>query len=150
MCARFFPPRRTTAVLATALWVALVPAVRAHVDDAHSMAMEIATPHVAKGFVVRQDYWKGEVKSGETKQIKAQLFKGNEYWFWLGCDADECELELKVLDQKGTAVAAETKKAKNAIAVRVLPAKTGSFTFVFTIKSTRSEKASWALAYGYR
>jgi hypothetical protein len=136
MRARLFPRCRVTGLVVAALALALTPAASGHVDDAHSMAMEMATPHVAKGFVVRQDYWKGEVKSGEPKQIKAQLFKGNEYWFWLGCDADECELELKVLDQKGTAVAAETKKGRNAAAIRVLPAKTGSYTLAIMRKSS--------------
>ena len=149
MSARLFPFPKA-ALLAAAFSAALTPLASAFVDDAHSVALELATPYVAKGFAVRQDYWKGETKSGESKQVKAQLFKGNEYWFWLGCDAEECELELKVLDLKGTAVAVETKKGRNAVGVRVLPPKTGSYTFVFTIKITGGDKASWALAYGYR
>ncbi|MGI8602998.1 MAG: hypothetical protein ACR2OZ_08360 [Verrucomicrobiales bacterium] len=127
-----------------------VPLAQAIIDDAHSMAMDMAAPFVEKGFKVRQDYWKGEVVSAEARRINAQLFKGNEYWFWLGCDADECELTLKVLDQQGRPVESETKTAKNAVGVRMLPPKTGTYVFVFTVKVAGREPASWALAYGYR
>ena len=82
--------------------------------------------------------------------IKAQLFKGNEYWFFLGCDADTCELALKIVDAKGKPLHAETKKIKGAIGVRILPPKTGSFAIVFTITSANITKPSWALAYAYR
>jgi len=127
-----------------------IPRAQAIVDDAHSMAMELATPYVEKGFQVRQDYWKGEVKTGTAKQVKAQLFKGNEYWFFLGCDADECELELKIVDAKGKSLHAETKKIKGAIGVRILPPRTGSYTIVFTVTSADVAKPHWALAYAYR
>jgi hypothetical protein len=127
-----------------------LPLARAVVDDAHAMAMEMATPYVEKGFKVRQDYWKGDVKSIEPKRVSAQLFKGNEYWFWLGCDAPDCELTLKVVDQQGREVETETVKGNNAVGVRLLPPKTGTYVFVFTIKVSGGQPAGWALAYGYR
>ena len=141
---------RSGALLAAVCCLVALPSAHAFVDDAHSMAMELATPYVEKGFQVRQDYWSGEVKSGQAKQVKAQLFKGNEYWFFLGCDADSCELELKIVDSKGKPLHAETKKIKGAIGVRILPPKTGSFAIIFTITSPDVQKPSWALAYAYR
>ncbi len=137
-------------LVALALCLALVQPAAAFVDDAHSMCMEIAAPYVEKGFIVRQDYSRGEVKSGQTKQIRAQMFKGNEYWFFLGADIDKVELDLKVLDLKGKSVTAETKKIKGAIGVRVLPPRTGSYVLVFTLKFTGNDKAAWALATAYR
>ena len=120
------------------------------IEDAKSLGLELATPQVAKGFKVREDYWKGEVTSAEPKQIKAHMFKGNEYWFWLGCDADKCELTLKVLDQMGRDVGAETAQTPHAIGVRVMPPKTGSYQVIFTIKVPGKEPCSWAMTYGYR
>jgi len=140
----------TIALMAALCCLVAMPRARAIVDDAHSMAMELATPYVEKGFQVRQDYWKGEVKTGQARQVKAQLFKGNEYWFFLGCDADTCELELKIVDAKGKPLQAETKKIKGAIGVRILPPKTGSFAIIFTVTSADTVKPHWALAYAYR
>ena len=143
------PIHRLLGVLALA--AALLPSpARAIIEDAKSLGLELATPQVAKGFKVREDFWKGEVTNPEPKQIKAQMFKGNEYWFWLGCDADKCEMTLKVLDQMGREVGAETAQTPHAIGVRVMPPKTGSYQIVFTIKVPGKEACSWAMTYGYR
>ncbi len=140
-----------------ALVFALSPAVVfAMVDDAHSLAMEVATPYVEKGFRVRSDYWNGEVKPGEKKAVRHQMFKGNEYCFWLGVDADDIILKIAIYDSKGNPVKVEVVDGNNATAVRVLPPKTGTYIIVFTIelKDKKSpaakEPVPWALAYGYR
>lgn len=136
--------------LMLALSLVLSPPAAAHVDDAHSMCMEIAAPYVEKGFIVRQDYSRGEIKSGQTRRIRAQLFKGNEYWIFLGSDRDGVEFELQVLDAKGKSIAAETKKIKGAIGVRVLPPRTGSYQVTFTLKFPGNDPADWALVTAYR
>lgn len=130
--------------------IATAPSGLAIVEDAYSMAMELASPYVEQGFKVRQDHWKGEAKSAEPKRVNAQLFKGNEYWFWLGCDADKCELTLKILDQQGREIESERKNTGNAVGVRVLPPRTGTYVLIFTVKVSDREPAHWALAYGYR
>ena len=55
----------------------------ASVDDAQSFALQAAEPYVKDGFQVREDFWGGDLGAGEKKAVKQQLFKGNEYWFWL-------------------------------------------------------------------
>ena len=49
------------------------------VDDAQSFALQAAEPYVKEGFQVREDYWGGDLGSGEKKAVRQQLFKGNEY-----------------------------------------------------------------------
>jgi hypothetical protein len=63
--------------------VVLHPMVFASVDDAQSFALQAAEPYVKEGFQVREDYWGGDLGSGEKKAVRQQLFKGNEYRFWL-------------------------------------------------------------------
>jgi hypothetical protein len=125
-------------------------ASRASVDDAHSFAMEAAMPFVEQGFVVREDYWNGEVKSGQQLMIKHQLFKGNEYAFWLATANDGVKLEMKVYDDKGKAIDLDQKKAELWVTARVNPPKTGTYTLVFSLKSKTEVGVFWALAYGYR
>jgi hypothetical protein len=122
----------------------------ASVDDAHSFAMEAAMPFVEQGFVVREDYWNGEVKSGQQLMIKHQLFKGNEYAFWLATADEGVKLEMKVYDDKGKAVDLDQKKAELWVTARVNPPKTGTYTLVFSLKSKTEVGVFWALAYGYR
>ncbi len=137
-------------LLASALLALAAPAARATVDDAHSFAMEAATPFVEQGFVVREDYWNGEVKSGQQLMIKHQLFKGNEYAFWLATANEGVKLDLKIYDEKGKAIEMDQKADKLWITVRVNPPKTGTYTVVFSLKSKTEVGLFWALAYGYR
>ncbi|MFC5455491.1 hypothetical protein [Prosthecobacter fluviatilis] len=124
--------------------------VFATVDEAHDFAMEAATPFVDQGFIVREDYWNGEVKSGQKLQITHQLFKGNEYAFWLGTSQEGVALDMKVYDEKNQPVQINAKVDKFFMSVRVNPPKTGTYRIVFELKSKADPSVLWALAYGYR
>lgn len=144
--------RRLTVLIALLALIFTAPHVRATVDDAHGFAMEAATPFVEQGFIVREDYWHGEVISGQKLMVRHQLFKGNEYAFWLGTANEDCKLELEVLDEAGKPVHLDRKEDKNGmyVSVRVNPPKTGTYAVVFSVKSKREKGVFWALAYGYR
>ena len=141
--------RFKTAACAAAL-MAGATFVYATVDEAHDFTMEAATPFVEQGFIVREDYWNGEVKSGQKLQITHQLFKGNEYAFWLGTSQDGVTLDMKVFDEKNQPVQINAKVDKFFMSVRVNPPKTGTYKIVFELKSKKDPGVLWALAYGYR
>ena len=75
----------TTSLLAAI--VVLASVIFASVDPttvyARAFALLGAEPYVKKGFHMREDYWAGELAPGEKKAVRQQLFKGDEYWFWL-------------------------------------------------------------------
>ncbi|MCP5556282.1 MAG: hypothetical protein H7A55_00895 [Verrucomicrobiaceae bacterium] len=144
--------RRSLLTSACAAVLAFVGPAVATVDDAHSFAMEAAQSFVDQGFIVREDYWNGEVKSGQKLMVRHQLFKGNEYAFWLGTANDGVDLELKIYDEKGKSIEMDRKVDKNSmfVSVRVNPPKTGTYTLVFSLKSHSEKSVFWALAYGYR
>ena len=142
--------RSISAVLAAAVMLTIVPPASAVVDDSHSAAMEAAVPAVKDGFKIRQEYWKGTLKSGEQKIVKQQLFKGNEYWFFLGTDAEMATLKVDVYDRKGTKINVETKVGESTTAVRVLAPATGTYIVVFSLTGKEDGQIPWALAYGYR
>ncbi|MBL9176421.1 MAG: hypothetical protein JNM65_00065 [Verrucomicrobiaceae bacterium] len=133
-----------------ALLLPLTALVHATVDESHDFAMEAATPFVEQGFIVREDYWNGEVKSGQKLMITHQLFKGNEYAFWLGTANENVVLDMKVFDEKGQPVQINAKADKFSMSVRVNPPKTGTYRIVFDLKSKKEASVMWALAYGYR
>ncbi|MEZ0273316.1 MAG: hypothetical protein ACAH88_00310 [Roseimicrobium sp.] len=142
--------RRLFLALAVCVCAIGLPLVHATVDEAHDYAMEAATPFVEQGFTVREDYWNGEVENAQKLAVRHQLFKGNEYAFWLGTAVDDAELELAVFDVKGQPVHMERKATKHSCSVRVNPPKTGTYTVVFSVKSKKEKGVTWALAYGYR
>src|SRR6266478_6502767 len=43
------------------------------VDDAQSFALQAAEPYVKEGFQVREDYWGGDLGSGEKKAVRQQI-----------------------------------------------------------------------------
>jgi len=83
----------------------------ATIDDALSFALEAATPYVKEGFTVREDYWGGDLPVKSTKAIVHQLFKGNEYWFWMG--TDDSNISEKTVKEIG-AIAQRLVQAINA------------------------------------
>ena len=144
--------RRSVGILMAVALAFVSPQAMATVDDAHGFAMEAATPFVEKGFIVREDYWRGEVKSGQKLMVRHQLFKGNEYAFWLGTANEDCKLDLQVLDEAGKPVHIDFEQDKGGMfaSVRVNPPKTGTYAVVFALKSKTETGVFWAVAYGYR
>src|SRR5438067_13755988 len=99
MTASFQLVRRLSLWLVCVL--ALAPVTRASVDDAQSFALQAAEPYVKDGFQVREDYWGGDLGAGEKKAVRQQLFKGNEYWFWLGTEVEAAKVSVNIYDSEG-------------------------------------------------
>ena len=139
------------------LGASLQPA-RAVINEALSFALEAAAPYVKMGFSVREDHWEGKMSVGKKKAIKHQLYKGTEYWFWLGSPTPDVKLSVKVYDSKGRPVDVETKADKNSASARVLAPKTGTYYIVIKAVPAEPKKkikfkknaVEWALAYGFR
>ncbi len=136
--------------------LSLLPCRPCHaiLDEALNYAFEAAVPYIEQGFEVREDNWSGEIPSGEPKLVRHQLFRGNEYWFWLGTSFPDCELTLEIFDGEGNPVGIESYTKEQTAGVRVLPAKTGTYFLRITVKSKSPDSPSspldWALVYGYR
>ena len=120
------------------------------VDDAHSFALEAATPYVKEGFQVREEHWSGWLAKGKQSSIQHQLFKGNEYWFWVSSDEEDAKLSVHVYDSQGNLVDAEAWARDKMAAVRVKPERTGTYFIVFKMEDTKLKRSRWAVAYGYK
>lgn len=142
--------RLATTLLATAALIAPSQAYSS-IDDALSFALEAAAPYVKQGFTVREDYWGGDLPVKTTKAIVHQLFKGNEYWFWMGTDEKNAKISVHVYDSEGNLAEVETLAPKPHMAgARVVPKKTGSYYLIVEIEKSPQERTTWALAYGFR
>ena len=133
------------------LFLALMEAgSRATIDDALSFALEAATPYVKAGFTVREDYWGGDLGVKQQKAIVHQLFKGNEYWFWMGTDAGNAKISVHVYDSDGNLAEVESWQKQHFAAARVVPKRSGSYYLIVEIEKSDQERTQWALAYGFR
>ena len=122
----------------------------ATIDDALSFALEAANPYVKEGFTVREDYWGGDLPVKQSKAIVHQLFKGNEYWFWMGTDTPDAKISVHIYDSQGNLAEVESWQKKHKAAARIQPKKTGSYYLIVEIEKSPEERTYWSLAYGFR
>ena len=123
----------------------------ASVDDAQSFALQAAEPYVKQGFQVREDYWGGDLASGEKKAVRQQLFKGNEYWFWLGTEVDRAKVSVHIYDSDGKlAEESDSWEKGHFAAAHVIPKTTGSYFIIVSVEQSPEERTHWALVYGFR
>ena len=139
-------------ILCTILFsFALLCGARAGVDDALSYALQAAQPYIKAGFTVREDYWGGDLPVKQEKTIVQQLFKGNEYWFWMGTDSSTARISVHIYDAQGKLAEVESwNKKPHMAAARITPKATGAYYLRVQIEKSPLERTHWALAYGFR
>jgi hypothetical protein len=149
MSTPFIPRQRLVVVLL--MTVALVVSTRASVDDAQSFALQAAEPYVKEGFQVREDYWGGDLGVAEKKAVRQQLFKGNEYWFWLGTEVEKAKVSVHVYDSEGKLAEQPDSWEKGHFAgAHIIPSATSSYFIIVTVEESPEERTHWALVYGFR
>ena len=140
---------RSGALLAAV--IVMQRAACASVDDAQSFALQAAESYVKQGFQVREDYWGGDLASGEKKAVRQQLFKGNEYWFWLGTEVDRAKVSVHIYDSDGKlAEEPDSWEKGHFAAAHVVPKTTGSYFVIVSVEESPEERTHWALVYGFR
>lgn len=147
--------RRRTLILSGILsgLVVVSTAVFAFVHDGKSFAIEAALPQLElkdNPFVLREAWWNGELKPGETKIVQHQLFKRNEYWFWLGSSIQESKVSVHIYDAEGKLADAEAWQDKNVAGVRVVPKNSGVFYIRVAVDEAAEAPVEWAVIYAYR
>src|SRR6476659_10492325 len=143
----------TTSLLAAI--AVLPPAIFASVDPtavyARAFALLAAEPYVEKGFQVREDYWAGDLASGEKKAVRQQLFKGNEYWFWLGTEVDHAKVSVHIYDSDGNLAEQPDSWAKDHLAAaHIITKNTVSYLIIVSVEESPASHTHCALAYGFR
>ena len=131
------------------------PAMFASVDYttvyARAFALLAAEPYIKQGFHVREDYWAGDLASGEKKAVRQQLFKGNEYWFWLGTEVDGAKESVHIYNSNGELAEQPDSWAKDHLAAaHIIPKTTGSYFIIVSVEESQAARTHWALAYGFR
>ena len=144
---------RITSLLAVI--VAPAAAIVASVDPttvyARAWALLAAEPYAKQGFQVREDYWAGDLASGGRKAVRQQLFKGNEYWFWLGTEVDHAKVSVHIYDSDGELAERPDSWAKGHFAAaHIIPKTTGSYFTIVSVEKSPASRTHWVLAYGFR
>jgi hypothetical protein len=122
----------------------------ATVDDSLSFAYEGALPYVKQGFTFREDAWGGDLGLGDQKAVRAQLFRGNEYWFIVGTDVRNAVVTVHLYDANGNLAESEFWHRGRFAGARIIPSQTGAYWAIVTVEKSPAERTAWALVYGFR
>ena len=121
------------------------------VDDAHSFALEAAQHDVEEhGVKIRYDYASGELENSKTTTVGYQVFRGNEYWFYLGSSELSTDFTVKVTDADGKEIKGKVKKLKNAYVFHFVPERTMLVAVTLSGVAEDTSEFHWALVYGYK
>src|SRR6267143_5173691 len=126
--------------------VSVATTVAGSVDDAQSFALQAAEPYVKEGYQVREDYWGGDLGVGEKKAVRQQLFKGNDYWFWMGTEVEQAKVSVHVYDADGKlAEQSDSWQKGHFAAAHLIPKTTGSYFIIVAVEGSPEERTHWAL-----
>jgi hypothetical protein len=122
----------------------------AYVDDALSFAYEAANPYAEKGWIIREDAWGGDLGAGDKKAVTAQLFRGNNYMFFLGTDVETAKLRVNIYDAAGKLAESKSWQEGKFAYAEIKPQSTGTYYVVVEVLSSPEDRTGWALVYGFR
>lgn len=135
------------AVLGGAGWVF------AFVHEGKDAAIEAALPKLdleKDPYALREAWWHGELKDGETKLIGHQLFKRNDYWFWMGASNPDAKVSLHIYDADGNLVDAESFEKGHVAGARVAPKSSGIYYVRIKVEVGSAGSTGWAVIYAFR
>ena len=106
------------------------------------------------GFVLRADTWDGDLPVGETKPIRQQLAKGNDYRFYVSTRVPGAAVSVHIYDQDGNLVEGRSwQKEEHATAFAgadFRPKATGSYYLILKVEKSPEVRTAWAMAYAFK
>jgi hypothetical protein len=124
-------------------------------DEVRLIAQRAALPFLVgeKPFILRESAWSGEIAPGKARLIQVQLFKRNDYHFWLAVPDRAAVVGLHLYDGKGNLLEAEAHRydSPNVTSISASPGETGVYYLrVFLAEETVATPQRWTVVYGYR
>ena len=125
------------------------------VDDSISLAIEELQKYLkGKGFTVREDTWGGELIAGKAKAISHQLFKGNDYWFCMGCATAGTTIRVRLYDSDGNPVDTNywqhEESDGSSAAAEIQCQHTGTYFIVLYAEKAPEDRIPWGVVFAYR
>lgn len=106
------------------------------------------------GFVLRADTWDGNLPVGETKPIRHQLIKGNDYRFYVSTSVPGAAVSIHIYDQDGNLVEGRSwqkeEHATSFAGADFRPKATGSYYLILKVDKSPEARTAWAMAYAFK
>lgn len=128
--------------------------VKPSLDELKLVAQQAAIPHLGGGnpFILRESTWSGEVEPGKARLIQVQLFKRNDYHFWVAVPDRKAAVNLNLYNGKGELLEAKTLRyeTRNLASLIATPSETGIYYLRLSLQTTVEETQPWTVIYAYR
>lgn len=128
--------------------------VKPSLDELKLVAQQAAIPHLGGGkpFILRESTWSGEVEPGKARLIQVQLFKRNDYHFWVAMPDRKAAVNLNLYNGKGELIEAKTLRYEtpNLASLIATPSETGIYYLRLSLQTTVEETQPWTVIYAYR
>jgi hypothetical protein len=106
--------------------------------------------YVKQGYIIRDDQWGGDLGTREQKAIPHTLFRGNDYWFCMGTDAENARVAIHLYDSRGKLAENDSWQRGRFAGARILAPATGTYYVIVEVTGSPKERTSWAMVYGYK
>ena len=135
-----------------------LPCARASEDGPDWLPETVFAPVLGddrkQGFTLRADTWEGELPVGETKGIRHQFIKGNDYRFYVSTSVPGAAVSLHIYDQDGNLVESRSwNKTENGTffaGADVRPGTTGTYYLILKVDKSPQASTAWDMAYAYK
>ena len=115
---------------------------------------DVFGPDVKAGYALREEGWNGSLPVGDKTPIRQQLFKNNDYRFYVWSTVKGAKVSVHIYDEDGNLVDGETtQKAEGTTQfaeVDVKPGATGSYYLIVKVEQSSSKATAWQMAYAYK
>jgi hypothetical protein len=116
---------------------------------ARKSALELAGAFTNDGFKLRDGYWSGPIKTGETKLIQVNLYAGNEYYFAVAGTDKAKKMAVSAYDETGAAIPIEEPYQEGTTAA-IGFSPTASGPFYLKVEELEGEPAAFCLVCSYK
>ena len=115
---------------------------------ARRSALDLAGAWTNDGFKLRDGHYSGQLKQGEAKLVRVNLYAGNKYWFTAAGTPKVKKLSVRVFDESGKPMTVDTHEDEGRAAAGFEPAASGPY--LIKIEEVEGEPSAFALVYSYR
>ena len=106
------------------------------------------------GFILRADTWEGELPVGETKGIRHEFIKGNDYRFYVSTTVPGAVVSLHIYDQDGNLAESRSwnkaEKGGYFAGADIHPSTTGTYYLILKVDKSPQAHTGWEMAYAYK
>ncbi len=124
------------------------------IDEVKLIAQRAAMASLTgeRPFILRESSWSGMIDPGKARLIQLQLFKRNEYHFWMAVPDRDAGVNVHIYDGNGEIVEGETIRydVRNVAGLIVRPSESGVYYLRISLQTTVATPQEWAVIYAYR